>query len=175
MERRNANAERRTPNSELELRTMSSTEYDLEERLLDFAARIIRLAENVTRSPAGQHVALQVVRSGTSPLANHGEAQAAESNADFIHKMKLCSKERRETQRWLRLIIRVPLVKRAQRVDSLVGETDELIRIFVSSIRTAQKRSAREELRTEVKSSAFGVRRSKFNVRSSAGRSAARP
>src|SRR5258706_1297328 len=103
-------AERRTHStSNIELR-MKNQNYDLEERLLEYAARIIRLAENVTRSMAGLHVAQQFLRSGTSPLANHGEAQAAESPNDFVHKLKLCLKELRETYRWLRLVQRVPLV-----------------------------------------------------------------
>lgn len=118
---------------------MSAANYDLEERLLEYAARIIRLAENVTRSPAGQHIALQVLRSGTAALPNHAEAQAAESPRDFVHKLKLCLKELRETQRWLKLIQRVPLVKKPALVDALLTETDELIRIFVTSIKTAQK------------------------------------
>src|SRR5688572_22435488 len=99
---------------------MNNTNYDLEERLLEFAARIIRLAENVTHSMAGLHVAQQFLRSGTSPLPNHGEAQAAESPNDFIHKLKVCLKELRETYRWLRLVQRVPLVKRPERVNPLI-------------------------------------------------------
>lgn len=118
---------------------MNHDKYDLEERLLEYAARIIRLTEHMSRSPAGLHVAQQVLRSGTSPLPNHGEAQAAESNRDFIHKLKLSLKELRETLRWLRLIKRVPLMEKPERVDPLLQETDELIRIFVTSIKTAQK------------------------------------
>jgi four helix bundle protein len=118
---------------------MSAERYDPEERLLEYAARIIRLAEQMTRSSAGQHVAQQILRPGTSPLPNHGDAQAAESNRDFIHKLKVCLKEVRETLRSPRLIQRVPLVKNPERVASLLRETDELIRIFVASIKTAQK------------------------------------
>ena len=120
---------------------MNNDRYDLEERLLEYAARIIRLTEHITRSPAGLHVAQQVLRSGTSALPNHGEAQAAESNRDFIHKLRICLQELRETLRWLHLIKRVPLVKNADRVDPLLQVTDELVRIFVTSIRTAQKNS----------------------------------
>ena len=119
--------------------------YDLEERLLQFGARVIRLAESVNRSSAGQHIALQVVRSATSPLGSHGEAQAAESAADFVHKLKLCLKELRETERWLRLIELVPLVKQPTRMTPLLQETDELIRIFVTSIRTSQRKNARQK------------------------------
>jgi four helix bundle protein len=111
--------------------------YDLEERLLDFSARISRLSDKLPRSRPGNHVANQILRSGTSPLSNHGEAQAAESNADFLHKMKVCLKELRETYRWLRLIHHVPLVKRPALVEPLIDECDQLIRIFYASIRTA--------------------------------------
>lgn len=120
---------------------MTAEQYDLEERLLEYAARIIRLSERMVRSLAGQHVAQQILRSGTSALPNHGEAQAAESNRDFIHKLKLCLKELRETERWLKLIQRVPLVKKPEHVAPLLQETDELIRIFVAGIKTAQKNS----------------------------------
>ncbi len=63
---------------------MSADKYDLEERLLEYAARIIRLTEHMSRSPAGLHVAQQVLRSGPSALPKHGEAQAAKPNRDFI-------------------------------------------------------------------------------------------
>ena len=113
--------------------------YDLEERLLEYSARIIRLVEKLPATRAGNHVAGQLLRSGTSPLPNHGEAQAAESPKDFVHKLKICLKELRESWRWLRLIQRVPLMK-ARLAQPLVEETDELIRIFVRSIQTAQRR-----------------------------------
>jgi four helix bundle protein len=80
-----------------------------------------------------------LLRSGTSPLPNHGEAQAAESAKDFVHKLKICLKELRESWRWLLLIQRVPLL-RPRLVEALVKETDELIRIFVRSIQTAEQR-----------------------------------
>jgi len=79
------------------------------------------------------------MRSGTSAYPNHGEAQAAESPKDFIHKLRISLKELRETQRWIRRIQRVPLVTAPERLDDLLLETDELIRIFVTSIRTAEK------------------------------------
>lgn len=120
------------------LRDESDQPYDLEERLLEFAARIVRLTESVANSMAGNHVAKQVLRSGTSPMANHGEAQAAESRNDFIHKMKIALKELKETFRWLMLIERVPLIEKPALTQPLIQETDELIRIFSSSIRTAQ-------------------------------------
>jgi four helix bundle protein len=114
--------------------------YDLEERLLEYSVRIIRLTEQMKPSQAGKHIANQLLRSGTSPLANHGEAQAAESTKDFIHKLKVALKELKEALRWIKLTKRVPLVESLERLDELLNETDQLIRILSSSIRTAQKR-----------------------------------
>jgi four helix bundle protein len=118
---------------------MKQPQYDLDERLLDYAANIIRLVERLPNTRAGNHVAGQLLRSGTSPLPNHGEAQAAESRNDFVHKFSICLKELRESRRWLRLIARVPLIKPPTEVDSLLGETEALIKIFAASIRTAER------------------------------------
>jgi four helix bundle protein len=123
--------------------TGSGDRFDLDERLLDYAAAIIRLTEKMPRTMAGAHVAGQILRSGTSALPNHGEAQAAESPADFIHKLSVCLKELRETRRWLRLIQRVPLVAKPDAVAPLLAETEELIRIFYRSIQTARKNSSK--------------------------------
>ncbi len=119
--------------------------YDLEERLLDYSAAIIRLTEKMMKTRAGNHIGGQILRAGTSPLFNHGEAQAAESPKDFIHKLRVCLKELRETQRGLRLITRVPLIEEHTDIEPLLTETDELIRIFVSSIRTAESNQVRED------------------------------
>jgi four helix bundle protein len=118
---------------------MGERAYDLEERLLDYSVMIIRICEKLPNTRAGNHVAGQLLRSGTSALPNHGEAQSAESPADFTHKMKICLKELRESHRWLLLIRRVPLTESEIEVNSLIVETDELVRIFVKSIQTAQK------------------------------------
>ncbi len=118
---------------------MNKREYDLEERLLEYSVRIIKLVEKLPNTRTGNHVAGQLMKSGTSPYANHGEAQAAESLKDFIHKMRICLKELRESKRWLRLIQRVPLIKPPDKVDDLLQETEELIKIFATSIRTAEK------------------------------------
>ena len=119
---------------------MIEQKYDLEERLLEYSVSIIKLIENLPNTRAGNHVAGQLLRSGTSPYPNHGEAQAAESTKDFIHKMRVCLKELRESHRWLKLIHRVPLVKSSEKLNDLLEETEELIKIFVTSIRTAGKK-----------------------------------
>ena len=86
--------------------------YDLEERLLKYSVRIIKIVEQLSNTKAGNHVAGQLLRSGTSPYPNHGEAQAAESPKDFIHKLSISLKELRESQRWLKLIQHVPLIRK---------------------------------------------------------------
>ena len=118
--------------------------FDLEERLLSFSASIIAVTDGMGKSRAGNHVASQLLRSGTSAFPNHGEAQAAESLKDFIHKLKVCLKELRETWRWLRLVDKVPLTEDLANVKGLIRESDELIRIFSASIRTAEKRGRKD-------------------------------
>jgi four helix bundle protein len=112
--------------------------FDLEDRLLEFSARLIKLVDALPASRAGNHVAGQLLRCGTSPFANHGEVQAAESLRDFIHKLGVCLKELTEIKRWIRLIARVELIP-TRRVRPLLIETEELIRIFSASIRTAEQ------------------------------------
>jgi four helix bundle protein len=151
--------------------------FDLEERLLEYATRVIRLSDALHSTRAGNHVAGQLLRSGTSALPNHGEAQAAESRGDFVHKLKICLKELRETYRWLRLVQKVPLVERPEKVEELVTETDELIRIFVVSLRTTQSRTdsparVREDGAEET-DSMFDVGRWMLDVQPPAGHAAA--
>ncbi|WP_043586251.1 four helix bundle protein [Geminisphaera colitermitum] len=114
--------------------------YDLEERLLEFSTRIIRVTESMKRSRAANHVADQLLRSGTSPYGNHGEVGGAESLNDFLHKLRICHKEQRESYRWLRLVQRAALVPKPKLLEPLITEAEELVRIFAASIRTAEKR-----------------------------------
>jgi len=113
--------------------------FDLEERLIDFAVRIIRIAGSLPKTKVGNHIAGQLIRCGTSPAPNYGEAQSAESRSDFIHKMKICLKELRETKVWLIMIVRANLIKSKSKLEPLINENDELISIFVTSINTANK------------------------------------
>jgi len=112
--------------------------YDLEERLLEFAAAIIDLSESLPRTRAGNHISGQILRAGTSPYGNHGEAQAPESAEDFIHKMKICLKELRETRRWARLIDRKRWLVKNPQLSFVLRESEELNRIFNKSIQIAE-------------------------------------
>lgn len=124
-------------------------EYDLESRVIDFSVRIIRVVEELPATRVGNHVAGQLVRCGTSPAPNYGEAESAESRSDFIHKMKVCLKELRETRVWLEIIRRAGLIPEIGRLDPLAGECHELISIFVASVQTAtrNRRKVGEHLR----------------------------
>lgn len=124
---------------------MGQTKFELDERLLEFSVRIVRVTESMTRSRAGNHVADQLLRSGTSPYGNHGEAEGAESRADFVHKLRVCYKELRETRRWLKLVHRVPMVTNPTLLEPLLSEADELVRIFSASIKTAEANGKRGE------------------------------
>jgi four helix bundle protein len=147
MRKKTPNAQRRTPNIEFGRLSVSETpngnygvrpKYDLEERLLEFTANIVQLADSLPNTKAGNHIAGQLLRCGTSPLANHGEVEAAESRKDFLHKLRICLKELRETWRWLRLIGRLKLTHTNELRSSLT-EVEELIRIFAASVRTTEK------------------------------------
>ena len=117
----------------------NNKKYDLEDRLIEFAVLVITIAENLKNSRAGNHIAGQLVRSGTSPALNYGEAQSAESLSDFIHKFKILLKELRETRVALKITKRVPLINDIELVDKGLIECNELISIFVKSIDTAKK------------------------------------
>lgn len=116
------------------------TRQILEERLIDFAVLIMGIVESLPNSKAGNHIANQLIRSGTSPAPNYGEAQSAESRKDFIHKMKIALKELRETLIWLKIISRKRMCEINQ-IDAAIIECNELVAIFVKSTKTADANS----------------------------------
>ena len=117
---------------------MPAPRYDLEDRLIDFAVQICLLAEKFPATPIAKHLSSQLTRCGTSPFANYGEAQGAESRQDFVPKMKVCLKELRETYAWLKFVDRMNLCP--ENMESIRNECNELISIFVASVRTATGR-----------------------------------
>ncbi len=117
-----------------------TTSPDTRTGLLNYATRIVRVTERMGRSYAQQYVAKQLLRSGTSPMAHHAGAQSAESDNDFIHKLKIALKELRESHRWLELIQSAPLIDKPEMLASLIDETDQLERIFNASIQSVRNR-----------------------------------
>lgn len=112
------------------------TPQEMEERLIEFASRIIDMVEALPKTTTAKHLGGQILRSGTSPALNYGEAQAAESRDDFVHKMKICLKELRETLVCLKLIAKRNWFLEGKIVP-LLSENNELVSIFVASIKTA--------------------------------------
>jgi len=119
--------------------------YDLDERLIDFAVLIIAINESLSNTRADNHIAGQLVRSGTSPALHYGEAQSAESRTDFIHKIKIILKELRETKNSLRITKKVPLTDKLEDVEKALAECNELISIFMKSVETARKNMETEK------------------------------
>ena len=104
----------------------------LEDRLIDFASRIIGLAESLPKSAPAQHISKQMYRAGTSPALNYGEARAAESRKDFAHKMKICLKELRETLVCLKIIVKRSWVKK-ELIDLLKKKTKNLFQFLLQA------------------------------------------
>jgi len=169
MKRKTPNARRRTPNVELKKSRTANVErpilnikwslpgsrvnelahthygvrrdrrYDLEDRLLDFAVEDVELTESLPNTRAGNHIAGQLLRCGTAPLSNHGEVEAAESRKDFLHKLRICLKELRETKRWMRLVSRLKRLGEPANLSVCLNETEELVRIFAASVKTVER------------------------------------
>ena len=110
---------------------------DIAERLLELGVGILRLVRTLPRDVAGRHVAAQLIRCSTSGGANYEEARAAESRADFIHKLGIAAKELRETSFWLRLVQKASMTP--TNVDALIHRTAELTAILIASSRTARR------------------------------------
>ncbi len=116
----------------------TARKYDLEERLIDFSVIILDLVEKLPNTKGANHLGGQVVRSGTSPALNYGEAQEAESKKDFIHKMSICRKELRETKVALKILVRKPYSEVKVEAGTALAECQELLSIFSKSINTAK-------------------------------------
>src|SRR5678816_1388613 len=114
--------------------TSQSVADALEDRLIDFAVRIIKLSASLPKTPAGKHIAGQILRAGTSPAPNYGEARGAESQADFVHKLAIVLKELNETSIWLRIIGRSGMLTE-RLIAQLVQENNELCRILTASLK----------------------------------------
>ena len=121
---------------------------ELQERLILFAARVIKVCAALPRSATGRHIGRQLLRAGTAPAPHHSEARSAESTADFIHKLKMAVKELNETEVWLRILVASKLIRESQ-VSDLLDECKQLQRIISASIRTARERAQSKPTHTQ--------------------------
>jgi len=110
--------------------------------LVSFAVKIIERTGYMPKTSAGRHVSSQILRSGTSPAPNYGEARGAESRADFLHKLRIAVKELNETGIWLLLILEARMAPTIL-VENLIKENQELACILGASTRPAQARASR--------------------------------
>ena len=116
---------------------------DLEDRIINFAVLIINIIEDVKNNYAGNYYGNQLIRSSGSPALNYGEARSAESHKDFVHKMGICLKELRESHNCLKIIKRANLYKgSSESMDKVLDENNQLISIFVSSIKTSKSKNS---------------------------------
>src|SRR5260370_17675802 len=116
----------------------------LEERLVNFAVRIMKLSACLPRTQACKHVGGQILGSGTSPVPNYGEARGAESRADFVHKIRVVLKELNETSIWLRIIKRSGILKAELLID-IAQENGDLCKIFADWVKTARARDQNDK------------------------------
>ncbi len=112
---------------------------DLQERCGRLAAAIIKLCRNVPKDDGAKHLAGQLLRSGTSPAPNYAEARGAESDRDFVHKLKIVLKELNETIQWLQVGVWSNIWTREE-VAGILEECTILARITAASINTVKKR-----------------------------------
>jgi four helix bundle protein len=122
---------------------MSTTKYDLEDRLVDYTCRMIDVVDALPQTRAGNYIAGQLIKCCHSPAFNYGKVQAAESRADFIHKLGICLKELKECRTALKIIIKKEMIKPVGRLQGVFKETEELISIIAKSIDTAKRNKAR--------------------------------
>lgn len=107
--------------------------YDLENRTLEYGKRIIRMCKSLQWNIINKKLADQIMRSGTSVGANYREANETDTKKDFQYRLRICRKEAKETVYWLNLIVEAnPHLER--RMELLIQETIELIKIFASII-----------------------------------------
>jgi len=117
---------------------MQNERNNLSERLLNFAAEVIKLVVKLNKTAVGRHIGGQLTRASTSAGANYEEACGAESRADFIHKLQIVLKELRESLYWLRLIRKTNLFS-GPALEKIIQEAKELTNIIAKSIVTAKK------------------------------------
>ena len=114
---------------------------DIQDRLINFSVAIIELCEKLPDTYAGKHLASQLLRCGTSPAPNYGEARGAESKRDFIHKLRIVLKELNESGIWLETAKRGQLLS-MDILTPIFDECTQLSKIINSSLGTARGKSS---------------------------------
>jgi len=109
-------------------------------RTFEFGIRCVKLSEVLPKGRAGDVIARQLLRCGTSVGSNYRAACRARSQNEFVAKLGIVEEECDEAIYWLEIIAELKLVKPAQ-LSSLKTEANELLAITISSIKTARTRA----------------------------------
>lgn len=120
---------------------MDKRKFDLEDRFVNYTCNMIDIVESLPNTRAGNYIAGQLIKSCHSPTFNYGEAQAAESRNDFIHKMGIILKELKECRTALKIIKKKEMITSKEKLDEVFRETEELISIIGKSISTAKSKT----------------------------------
>ncbi|MEQ9064051.1 MAG: four helix bundle protein [Vicingaceae bacterium] len=113
---------------------------ELENRLVDFSISVSQICASLEQTELGKNLSQQLIRSSTSSALNFGESRGAESKKDFIHKLRITLKELRESFISLKILEKSASSNNADELDKVVDECNQLISIFVASIRTAENK-----------------------------------
>ncbi len=113
---------------------------ELSERLLEYAARIIKVVEALPKTLVGRSIGDQLLRSSISVGANYEEARGAESRDDFVHKLQIALKELRESHYWLRLLVKIGTFP-PKRIREILDESSQLRAILSKAVATTKGKS----------------------------------
>jgi len=119
---------------------MQQKKFDLEDRLVEYACKMIGITEFLPDSREGNQLAEQLIRSGHAPAFTY--VQSAASSKDFVNKMATVLKELKECRTSLKVVLKKEMLQPAKKSDAVVKETDELIAIIGKSLSTSKKNSA---------------------------------
>lgn len=117
---------------------VESHQEDLKDRTKAFSLRVVRLYMSLPKHGAGQMMGMQLLRAATSIGAQYREAIRSRSRAEFLSKLQCCLQEAEESSYWMELLADAGILAR-KRLTPLMGEADELIAIFVASVRTTRR------------------------------------
>ena len=112
--------------------------HELRNKLVDFGIKVIKLTKILPKTPEGTIITHQIIKSSTSIAANYAESMFGLTKADFIHCLNISKKETAETFNWLEILLKLN-PELSSEIKPLIEESESYLRIFISSVKTAQK------------------------------------
>ena len=118
------------------------SKHDLEDRLVQFAVMVLQLTDELPNTKIGSQLSSRLIKSSSTASLNYARAQSAESRKIFVRQLKIVLKFLRETQAKLNMIDDLHLLPESDLLAEALKEADELVAIFVTSVRTATQNDA---------------------------------